>query len=146
MDLLRELREHVTQESIAYGYTLSVWGSGTLLLTSYTTPTPEMILAFITGGVVGFGLLAVAVFQKFFGEIQKPERHGKFVVASMVHIFASLGNVFLSYLWIKLFSAALEPYLVFGLVGVHATVTYNLMLLVEEILSEDIYHLEKRLS
>lgn len=135
----------MTSESMAYGYTLSIWGSGAFLITAFGSLTPELILSFIAGGVTGFAALAVAVFRSFFGEIQD-EKHGAFVVASMIHIFASLGNVFLSYLFISWLEPVLSPVVLFFVIGFHATVTYNIMLLVEEFIGEDIYRWEKKLN
>lgn len=140
MDILKELRRDVGQESVAYGYTLSIWGSGALLLTGYTV-TPAVILAYVTGAVIGFGALAAAVFGSFLEETEQgtPE----FIVASMVHLLASLGSVALSYLLIKLLSPVLAASMVAFVVGFHATATYNLLLLAEEALSEEIQSFER---
>lgn len=145
MDTLSELRGNLTSESMAYGYTLSIWGSGAFLITAFGTLTPTLILAYIAGGVIGFGALAIGVFHRFFTQVES-RSHDAFIVASMIHVLASLGNVFLSYLFIGWLEPVMPAVAVFFLIGFHATVTYNIMLLVEKFIGEDIYRLETRLS
>ncbi|WEL23364.1 hypothetical protein [Candidatus Nanohalovita haloferacivicina] len=139
MRFLDNIQDNITDESAAYGYTLSIWGSGALLLNNFTM-TPSAILAFVFGGVVGFALLAAISFRGFFREVESPEvQH---IAASMIHIFASLGSVLITYLAVtnvESFSMAF----VF-LIGAHVTFTYNILLVFEELISEDIYRLERK--
>lgn len=144
MDTLEQLRENLTEESKAYGYTLSVWGAGALLLNAY--PFGHLkILVYILGAVVGFGLLSFLAFKGFFKSVDA-KHVDKFIVASMIHILASLGNVFLSWVLIILLQGAMAEIWIFFVVGIHVTFSYNVLLLVEEWFSEYIVALEARMA
>ncbi|QKQ98353.1 hypothetical protein GKQ38_02385 [Candidatus Nanohaloarchaea archaeon] len=139
MNALDNIRDNITDESAAYGYTLSIWGSGALLLNKYSMD-PGAILAFVFGGVIGFALLAAISFRGLFEEVESPDVDH--IAASMIHIFASLGSVLITYLVITSVENFSKP-LVF-LIGAHVTFTYNLLLVLEELVSEDIYRLENQ--
>lgn len=143
MGIRKDLRNNITEESVAYGYTLSVWGSGALLLNSFQT-TPVDILSFIFGSVLGFALLSLIAFKGLVKEA-KVNREEDFVVASMIHILASLGTVVLNYL-IVTSSADVNQNIIYLTVGLNTTFIYNLMLMAESYLSKDIFEAEKRLS
>lgn len=142
MDPKKALQENITQESIAYGYTLSVWGSGAILINSFQITSIEILL-FILGGVLGFGLLALTAYNKLFQEIEKRDRE-KMIVGSMIHILASLGTVAISLLLIENSGSNIDPKYIFLGVGINTTLTYNLLLLVEELIYKDITILERR--
>ncbi|MFB6203189.1 MAG: hypothetical protein ABEK01_01720 [Candidatus Nanohaloarchaea archaeon] len=145
MQSLHKLKRNLTDESIAYGYTLSIWGSGTFLIKHYGLLTNLRIMAYILGAVIGFGFLSVLAFDRLFDRIQNlPER--QIVVGSTIHLFASFGNVLISQAMIFLLAPILPAVAVFLTVGFNATVTYNIMLLVEDSLTEHIYRLEKRMN
>jgi len=139
MRALANIKNNIANESVAYGYTLSVWGSGALLL-NYFSMTPESILAFVFGGVIGFGLLAAISFRNLFEPVEKPEV--EHIAASMIHILASMGSVLITYLAIT-YTDTHSNLLVF-LLGAHVTFTYNILLALEELLSEDIHRFEAR--
>jgi hypothetical protein len=145
MNLLSACRQNLSAETKAYGYTLSIWGSGALLITFYKSLTVSGILWYVSGGVLGFALLALLAFRGIFRSVENSNQE-QFIVASMIHIFASLGNVFVSYLIILALYSQAPRYLVFLLVGIHASFSYNIFLLVEEFLSEKILWLEARIA
>lgn len=141
-----KLRDNITEESIAYGYTLTIWGSGALLLLNFSVNGANL-LSYILGGVIGFAALSLVVFRHFIEKIDsKNNGKNEVVVASMIHIIASLGTVLINYIFINQFSDTFSKQIIFFVVGFNATVFYNLMLLVESFISEDIYKLEKKFS
>jgi hypothetical protein len=142
MDFKRALQENITQESIAYGYTLSVWGSGAILINAFRITSLEILL-FILGGVLGFGVIALTAYNRLFNEIERRNRE-KMIVGSMIHILASVGTVALSLIIIEFTKASLDPKYIFLLVGVNTTLTYNLLLPIEELIYKDIAILERR--
>ncbi|MFB6182619.1 MAG: hypothetical protein ABEI78_01000 [Candidatus Nanohaloarchaea archaeon] len=142
MNPLSPLRDKLTDESVAYGYTLTVWGSGAMLITqSNITPTTVLSL----GGTIGYGLLSLIVFKSFFTEMKK-EKNKKYLVASATHILASLGAVFISFLLIKTLPNTMNLTTQAFIIGANSTITYNLGLLTEELISKDLYQLEKTLT
>jgi len=143
MELRRQLRKNITGESLAYGYTLTIWGSGALLLNSFTT-LPFDVLAFVFGGVAGFTALAFLAFRTFVGQVEYA-RDDDFIVASTIHIFGSLGTVLVNYALITQASGALQKEAIFLAVGFNATFLYNILLLVEEYITKDIYQFEEKL-
>lgn len=141
MEFKRALQENITQESIAYGYTLSVWGSGAILINAFQITSIEILL-FILGGIFGFGILALTAYNKLFQEIETRDRD-KMIVGSMIHILASLGTVVFSLLIIEN-AGTMDPKYIFLVVGINTTLTYNLLLLIEELIYKDIAVLEKK--
>lgn len=142
MSFSEKLRDNITDESVAYGYTLAVWGSGALLISSNTI-SPATIMSFVIGGISGFALLALIAFGKFVKEVH-PEKESNFVVASMIHVLASFGTVAVNYLLIT--GSGLEKNLLFLVTGINTTFLYNIMLMAEHYLSRDIIKLERKIS
>lgn len=145
METLRQLRTSLNSEAKAYGYTLSIWGSGALLITTFESLTPEMILLFILGGVSGFGLLAIIAFHQVFRTVDNP-REDKVLVAASIHIFAAFGNVLLSYSLVEVMHGIIRPTMLFFIIGFSASFSYNILLLVETYISERIMTIEARLG
>ncbi len=144
METFERLRENLTEESKAYGYTLSVWGSGAMLLNFFTFGVLNILL-YILGAVVGFGVLSFLAYRGFFKSVDA--RHPEtFIVSSMVHLFASFGNVFLSWILIIVLQGAMADLWLFFIIGVHVTFSYNVFLLVEELLSEYVVSLEAKMA
>jgi hypothetical protein len=131
MDLQTCLADNLACESVAYGYTLTVWGSGAMLIAAFGTPRPDEVFAFVSGAVVGFALLAAVAFQRPFEE--RSTDAGDLRVASMVHVVATLGTLVVAYGLTHGLDWSLPDVVVFGVVGVLAVVGYNLALLVEEL-------------
>ena len=138
MKALNSIRNNILDESAAYGYTLSIWGSGAMLIQS-SGLTAESVLAFVLGGLTGFAFLTAVAFRGIFMDIEKES--GETIVASMIHVLASFGSVLITYLIVQ--NLNLEVLHMFFLIGAHTTVTYNVMMVLEEYISRDIYRFEK---
>jgi hypothetical protein len=143
MDTRYALKKNISDESLAYGFTLSVWGSGAVLLASVPQVTPEMVLSFGAGSVLSFGIISELVFNSLLSgyEIQARQKR---VVASMIHVFGAGVNVSISFIIVKTLETFLPYWLIFFGIGFHVMVTYNLMLLVEIYLSEILYKYKNR--
>ncbi len=139
MKLRRRLRSNLKSESEAYGYTLSLWGSGALLLQGFEMQAFE-VLIFVLGGVIGFGILALAAFRHLLSDADVQEDED-ILTGSMVHILASIGTVLISYGLVTAGSGVQLEYLAF-IVGINTTFSYNILLLVEEVVYNDLYRLE----
>lgn len=145
MKLLETLRTNLNEESKAYGYTLSIWGSGAILIGQFGVPPAFEVLMFILGGVIGFGVLAMIAFRGVWKSVER-RTQDTYIVASMIHILASFGNVLVSYALIAVLEPAIASKYVFLLVGLHASFSYNMLLLLEEYLSEYIVMAEARIT
>ena len=141
MNSLSMLRGNIKSESEAYGYTLAVWGSGAMLLQSFDILAID-VLAFVFGGVLGFGALAALAFRDVLERVNL-EQDVDLVAGSMIHILASLGTVLISYFLIHSFGTGLELEILSLIIGVNTTFTYNILLLVEEYLTDDVYRMER---
>ncbi|WP_266076924.1 hypothetical protein [Haladaptatus caseinilyticus] len=120
----RRLARNLLSESRAYGYTLSVWGGGGLLLSRVGTPSALEVFAYVGGGVAAFGVLALGVF----GHLSiVPDEDRKTRATPLVHVVATLGNLLISYLLLFVFHGG-AAYLI---IGVQTTFTYNVLLLFE---------------
>jgi hypothetical protein len=138
MDLRARLADNLARESAAYGYTLTVWGSGSMLIAGFGTPHPDEVFAFVSGAVVGFAALAALAFQEALEE--RGTDDGDLRVASMIHVVATLGTLAVAYGLTHLYEWQLPDRVVFAVVGVFVIVGYNLALLVEEILAHYLAH------
>ena len=49
----------VAASAAPYGYTISIWSSGAVLMHSHGTPAVAEVFAFLPGALTGFGLLAL---------------------------------------------------------------------------------------
>lgn len=145
MDTAKALRGNLTAESKAYGYTLSVWGTGAVLITSYQALTPETILLYVLGGTLGFGLMAYFAFQSLFRRFDY-QHEEQMIVASMVHVIASFGTVLLSYAAVQLVKGHVSPSILGLVLGMHAMITYNMLLLIEDRLFSYFIHVEEQLT
>ncbi|MFB6139384.1 MAG: hypothetical protein ABEJ26_03000 [Halosimplex sp.] len=130
MELRTRLGSNLSSESQAYGYTLTIWGSGALLIHSYSVPGVARILAFVAGSLVGFGLLAALAFRGFSTEMTTDESPSSLVV-SAIHVVSTGGALAVVDLSLDA-AAGVAPLLTFFAVGAVATATYNLLLLLEE--------------
>ncbi|MFB6294780.1 MAG: hypothetical protein ABEI97_03400 [Candidatus Nanohaloarchaea archaeon] len=133
MSLTGRLRINLTDESRAYGYTLVIWGSGAILIDAFGFPTPLQVMVYIAGAVAGFGILALVVYGNVFRRVENIKDEAM-VVASSIHLIAALGTVGLAAVAANRLPATTS----FFVVGVNATVTYNVLLLVETIFSREI--------
>lgn len=142
MTPLKMLRDNVKSESEAYGYTLAVWGSGAMLLQSFDIMSID-VLTFVLGGVIGFGVLATLAFRDVLKKVNLDQR-SDLVAGSMIHLLASLGTVILSYFMIMNIGRGLELEVLSFIIGFNATFTYNMLLLVEEYVTDDIHRIERK--
>ena len=142
MKYLERLQENMKSESEAYGYTLSVWGSGALLLQGFNLEASHIFL-FVLGGILGFGVLAYIAFRglKNRVNVEPPE---EILTGSMIHILSALGTVLLSYSMITL-GAGLELSYIVSIVGFNTTFSYNILLLLEGLVYKDLFELEEKI-
>lgn len=137
-DLLRTI---LMQESRAYGFTIAFWGSGALLIGSFGVPSIGGVLAYGSGAVIGFGVISLIAFERALGNVESSQQD--YLVLSMVHYLAALAPILLTYLYVGIIGIGLMES--FFLSGLSVSITYNLMMLVEEHLSERVRHIENRL-
>lgn len=131
MNANERLAENLVSESEAYGYTLSVWGSGSLLIHVYHVPSALAVFLFVLGSLLAFTTLAGVAFSRPFGRVDT-DSDGELIAASIVHVVATLGNLLLAWgivggldaLGVGLAASAL-------IVGYQVSVAYNLLLLLE---------------
>ena len=131
MNARSRLEANLVSEAEAYGYTLSIWGAGALLVHAFGVPGVERALAYVAGALVGFGALAVVAFRGLATEATVAESPSS-LVASMVHIVATGGTLGATHLFLVL-GGGRRPLTVFFAVGLLVTVAYNLLLLIEEL-------------
>lgn len=139
MGLSSRLQTNLTDESKAYGYTLVIWGSGAILIDTFGFPGSVQVATYILGAVVGFGILAIAVYGSVFRRVTSVKDEAM-IVASTIHFIAALGTIGLSGVLVS----TLPELWGYFLTGVNATVTYNLLLLVESAFSAEIAAWENR--
>ncbi len=138
MDYFERLRKKITKESHAYGYTLAVWASGAILLTSFEVPVSGIFL-YIFGALFGFFILAFTAFNNLLAEVKHEDN--VLIVVSMIHFIAAIGTVYVSYLLTKVLSGSM----LYFLVGINVTTVFNILLLVEDVFSEFLLYLESRI-
>ena len=67
----------VVASAAPYGYTISIWSSGAMLLDAHGTPRPAEVFAFVAGGLCGFGVMALAArgsLARADGRFEAPDR------------------------------------------------------------------------
>lgn len=131
MDLRRRLGENLLAEGRAYGYTLTIWGAGAMLIREYGLPDHVDVFAYVVGALLAVGALAAAAFGNVLRSNVERDGHERPAV-SLVHVAATLGNLLVSYVVIEFVAASTVAWVGFGLVGFQTTATYNVLLLVEE--------------
>lgn len=131
MDARQKLAQNLTSESEAYGYTLTIWGTGAILIDRFGTPGMSQISLYVGGALLAFAILAFIAFQNVIIERKSGDTQ-QLVVVSMIHIFATFGNLLLSGLLVKTIPTGIltEP-IGYLFIGFQATFTYNVLLLVE---------------
>lgn len=140
MDAQYALKRNISDESLAYGFTLSVWGSGAILLEFVEVFSADYALAYGLGTIISFGLLTLFVFNSLLEQYDIQARQTR-VVASMIHVLGAVVNVGLSYLLVAYLWDKLATETIFFIIGLQVMATYNVMLLVEILLSEWLYEL-----
>jgi hypothetical protein len=57
-----DLRNVVGSSASAYGYTLTVWSTASVLTHVYALPSPPEVFSFFLGAVAGFALVGIVAF------------------------------------------------------------------------------------
>lgn len=128
---VKRLAEKLAAESVAYGFSLSTWGVGALLIQQFGIPDLLNVLAYIGGGVVGFAALAAVAFSRPFGETEATPR--PLVIASAIHVIATIGTLLFAELVIRLTDPLFPPVAVFALAGISMSAGYNVLLTLETV-------------
>ena len=130
MEARRSLAANLANETEAYGYTLSIWGAGALLIDAYGVPALGGAMAYVLGALVGFAALAGVAFRGFL-ETADIEGSDSALVASTVHAVSTVGSLSATVIIVNV--PGLPRLLTFALVGFAVTVAYNLLLLAEQL-------------
>lgn len=136
-----KLAINLTDTSKAYGYTLCVWGSGAVLISKFGMPDPLTVLLYVVGNVLGFGVLAVIVYGTLFVDVEDIKDE-TVLAATMIHLIAAPLTVVGAYL----ISLYLRPTWAFFVAGLNATISYNVMLLVESLIFHELRAIEQTLQ
>lgn len=135
MHSIERLAQNLASESRAYGYTLTIWGGGAILINQYGTPQILEIFLYVGGALLAFGVLVALTFRNLFTDIETDSTQ-QLLVVSMVHVIATFGNLLVSYLLIRVCILVDVPAGVgFLALGFQTTFTYNLLLLVQDALA-----------
>lgn len=126
------LAETVANDAEAYGYTLTVWGAGGLLIHRYGPPGPWEVVGYVPGGRRRVRRARVARVRGF-GERASVEA-ASLRVASTVHVLSTVGALALAAVLVNL--PGLPRAGTFPLVGVAATLGDNRLLLAERLVPE----------
>lgn len=128
----RFVRNLLVEESFAYGFTIAFWGSGLLLINEYGLLHATGVLAYASGAVTGFGLLAVATFG---GAVDTVEVDGSpsFFILAGIHYLSGLVPIIATHV---LLAAALGKTVTLFLAGMGVSVLYNAFATLEEVFSE----------
>lgn len=132
MEPSKRLARTLVSESKAYGYTLTIWGGGAILIVHYGMPSIVRVALYVGGALVAMALLAFVAFGGLFTEQHRPEGEHR-LAASMVHVAATGGGLVVSYLVSIGGRGLLPPALVFALVGFLTTGLYNVLLVFEDV-------------
>lgn len=117
-------------ESRAYGFTIGFWGSGAVLINTFGTPGVFRALIYGLGAVTGFGILAMNSFGGATQEVEKKE--SEYLALATVHYLASLAPIAIAGVLAK-FLTAMPAFFIGGL---SVSMTYNLLAMLEEDISE----------
>lgn len=120
------LRSAVAACGAPYGYTLSIWTSGALLISAHGLPNLVHALSFMVGSVVGYAVVATLAF----GNLGDHDDDGMGRAPALwgnVHVLSIGGAILVSYPA----SHFLGGYLAWPATGLAATASYLLFLAVE---------------
>ena len=123
-----DLRSVIGSSSAAYGYTLTVWSTGSVLSHFYGPPSPPEVFTFFGGAVVAFALVGVLAFggvttQFGGGGEGRVQLWGSF---HLVSVGAAVGAAWLAAIYMPSFpgwplGAFLATTLYFSIVGTENT-------------------------
>lgn len=77
----KDLRSILGASAGPYGYTLSIWGSGSVLSHAYGRPIPMEVFLFLAGAVIAFAVVGTLAFGGASRELDTP--------ASTIELFGS---------------------------------------------------------
>lgn len=124
------LRSMLAGESRAYGFTIAFWGAGVVLSDSFGLPGMFQALSYGVGAVTGFALLALKSFEDATVEVNRSEN--EYRVLASLHYLASLAPIVIAGGLSRFFTV----FPAFFLGGLSVSLTYNILALLEEDLSE----------
>jgi len=133
------LRDVLTGESRAYGFTIAFWGSGQALVYHSGSILPENVFIYGLGAVTGFSIMAYFAFR----EALRPASYedSDYMVMSMMHYLAALLPIALAYLY----GNFMQGNVLFFATGASVSLTYNIAMIAEELFSEEAHYLENKL-
>lgn len=138
---LSYLRSVMVGESKAYGFTIAFWGSGTMLVSLLGLPTLVEALAFGSGAVLGFGVLAIFAFRGALENVEKQDET-ELLVFSTIHYISALVPILISYL----IGVHMDSWQAFLLAGMNISIFYNLLMVLEKTLAEEGVKIEKKVE
>ena len=133
------LKETLTKESRAYGFTIAFWGSGAVLINQTGLPNLFQALLYGLGAVTGFGLLTLYAYRSALKPANIEEK-SELMILGMVHYIAALVPMAAA-----AYTAKIGQPANFFLTGISATVLYNLGMVVEQRLTEQGAAFEKKM-
>jgi len=134
------LREVLTGESRAYGFTIAFWGSGQALAYHTASILPTNVFIYGLGAVTGFSIMAYFAFREALRPA-KYEEEPEYMVMSMMHYLAALMPIALAYIY----GSFIEGNALFFATGASVSLVYNIAMVAEELFSEEAHHLESKL-
>jgi hypothetical protein len=82
-----DLHNVIGASASAYGYTLTVWSTASVLTHAYALPSPPEVFSFFLGAVLGFALVGIVAFggvtAQFGGESRRVRLWGSFRFVSV---------------------------------------------------------------
>jgi len=132
------MRGLLLEESFAYGFTITFWGSGLLLINEYGLLHTRGILLYAIGAITGFGLLAVITFEGAVDTVEMDKTPTYFVLAA-IHYLSALVPIGITHF---LLEAPLGRGSTLFLTGAVVSIFYNVFIAFEEIISELMWNIE----
>lgn len=123
-----QLAQNLTSESKAYGYTLTIWGGGSVLGAVLGAPTLVETFAYVGGALAAFAVVLAVTFDRLVVDASIGDR---IPVPSMLHLVATSGAVLGAFLLVTAVEDAVSQTVAFALAGLQLTLTYNTLLPVE---------------
>lgn len=133
------LRDVLTGESRAYGFTIAFWGSGQALAFHTASILPSNVFSYGLGAVTGFSIMAYFAFR----EALRPAKYEdtEYMVMSMMHYLAALLPIALAYVY----GNHMDGNALFFATGASVSLTYNIAMVLEEVFSEEARVMEEQL-
>lgn len=133
MEPTKRLAERIAAEAEAYGFSLTTWGVGALLVHQFGIPSIIGVMAYAIGAVLGYATLALVAFGGLFGRTEATDR--PLVIASAIHIIATIGTLVFADVVIKVSTGLFDPVVVFAFGGYAMSTSYNVLLILEAVVA-----------